>query len=209
MTAYAFKVLDVVAEPYALAPQLTARLRITGPAGRTIHAIALRCQIRVAPLRRRYDENEQAGLRGLFGEPARWGDTLKPFQWMQTNTTVPGFDGETEVDLPLPCTYDLDVIGTRYLHALGAGDMPLDFLFSGTVFLRGEAGFEVEPVPWACEAAYGLPVSVWHDMMASYFPNSGWLRVSADVLGDLTAYRTRHDLVSWDETLQRLLRGER
>jgi hypothetical protein len=208
MTAYGFEVLDIVAEPYAVAPQLTARLRITNSDGRRIHAIALRCQVRVQPQRRRYDETEQLGLRGLFGEPSRWGDTLKPFQWMQTNTTVQGFAGETEVDLPLPCTYDLDVIGTRYLHALGAGDMPLDFLFSGTVFLRGNTGFEVEPVPWACEAGYALPVSVWHDMMASYFPNSGWLRVGSDVLGELTAYRTRHDLISWDETLQRLLRAE-
>jgi hypothetical protein len=208
VTAYAFEVLDVAAEPYAVTPQLTARLRITEPAGRRIHAIALRCQVRVQPHRRRYDESEQLGLRGLFGEPGRWGDTLKPFQWMQTNTTVPGFTGKTEVDLPLPCTYDLDVIGTRYLHALGAGDMPLDFLFSGTVFLRGDTGFEVEQVPWACEAGYAMPVSVWHDMMASYFPNSGWLRVGSDVLGELAAYRTRHDLISWDETLQRLLRAE-
>ncbi|MCM4080970.1 DUF6084 family protein [Paractinoplanes hotanensis] len=208
MSAYAFEVLDVAAEPYAVVPQLTARLRITEPAGRRIHAIALRCQIRVEPQRRRYDDTEQLALRGLFGEPARWGDTLKPFQWMQTNTTVQGFTGATEVDLPLPCTYDLDVIGTRYLHAVGAGDIPLDFLFSGTVFLRGDSGFEVEQVPWVCEAQYALPVSVWHDMMASYFPNSGWLRVSSDVLGELTAYRTRHDLISWDETLRRLLRGE-
>ena len=208
MTTYAFEVLDVVAEPYAVAPQLTARLRITESAGRRIHAIALRCQVRVEPQRRRYDGTEQLGLRGLFGEPGRWGDTLKPFQWMQTNTTVQGFAGETEVDLPLPCTYDLDVIGARYLHALGAGDMPLDFLFSGTVFLRGDTGFEVEQVPWSCEAVYAMPVSVWHDMMASYFPNSGWLRVSSDVLGELAAYRTRHDLIGWDETLRRLLRAE-
>jgi hypothetical protein len=28
------------------------------------------------------------------------------------------------------------VIGTRYLHALDAGDIPLTFLFSGTGWLR-------------------------------------------------------------------------
>ena len=49
--------LDVVAEPYAAAPQLTARLRIEETTGQRVHAIALRCQVRIepqrAPLRRR------------------------------------------------------------------------------------------------------------------------------------------------------------
>jgi len=205
VTAYRFAVLDVIAEPYAVAPQLTARLRINETTGRQIHAIALRCQVRIEPQRRRYEPSEQDGLRGLFGERARWGDTLRPFQWMQATTTVPGFTGETEADLALPCTYDLDVIGTRYLYALDAGAVPLDLLFSGTVFIRGGAGFEVEPVPWACEARYAMPVAVWRQMIESYFPNSGWLRIGADVLADVAAYRARHDLISWGETLQRLL----
>ncbi|GIF00591.1 DUF6084 family protein [Paractinoplanes rishiriensis] len=205
MTSYAFSVLDVVAEPYAVAPQLTARLRIKETTGRRVHAIALRCQVRIEPQRRRYDAGEEDGLRGLFGERARWGDTLKPFQWMQANTTVQGFTGETETDLALPCTYDLDVIGTRYLHALDAGEVPLDFLFSGTIFTRGTSGFEVEQVPWACEARHRLPVTVWREMIAAYFPNSGWLRIGSDVLADLAAFRARHDLISWDETMQRLL----
>jgi hypothetical protein len=205
MSSYRFTVLDVVAEPYAVAPQLTARLRVEETTGRRIHAIALRCQVRVEPQRRRYDGPEQDALRGLFGERERWADTLKPFQWMQTNTTVQGFTGGTETDLALPCTYDLEVIGTRYLHALGAGDVPLNFLFSGTIFTRGESGFEVEQVPWACEAGYALPVAVWQRMIHSYFPNTGWLRIGSDVLAELAAFRARHDLVSWDETMHRLL----
>jgi hypothetical protein len=205
VTDYRFAVLDVAAEPYAVAPQLTARLRIEETTGRRIHAIALRCQVRIEPQRRRYDGGEEDGLRGLFGERSRWGDTLKPFLWMQANTTVQGFTGGTETDLALPCTYDLDVIGTRYLHALDAGDAPLDFLFSGTIFTRGGSGFEVEQVPWACEARYAMPVAVWREMIASYFPNSGWLRVGSDVLAELAAFRARHDLISWDETMRRLL----
>ena len=206
MTAYRFKALDVFAEPYAVAPQLTCRLRIEETTGRRIHAIALRCQVRIEPQRRRYDsDEEELLLRGLFGERARWGDTLKSFQWMQADATVQGFTGSTETDLALPCTYDLEVIGTRYLHALDAGDVPLNLLFSGTVFVRGGAGFEVEQVPWACEARYALPVSVWRDMVAAFFPNSGYLRVSAEVLREVAAFRAQHDLISWDETLQHLL----
>jgi hypothetical protein len=206
MGAYTFAVLDVTAEPYAVAPQLTARLRITST-GPRVHAIALRSQVRIEPQRRRYTGGEEAALRGLFGERERWGETLKSLLWMQANTTVQGFTGSTETDLALPCTYDLEVIGSRYLHALDAGEVPLNLLFSGTIFNRGESGFEVEQVPWACEARYSMPVSIWRDMIDSYFPNSGFLRVSADVLKELTAYRARHDLISWDETVQRLLGG--
>jgi hypothetical protein len=206
VTGYRFTVLDIAAEPYAIAPQLTARLCIEETTGRRVHAIALRCQVQIEPRRRTYGPGEQTALRALFGERERWADTVKPLLWMQTHTTVQGFTGRTETDLALPCTYDLDVIGTRYLHSLDAGDLPLDLLFSGTVFLRGGTGFEVDQVPWACEARYELPVAVWRRMIDLYFPNSGWLRISSDVLDDLAAYRTRHDLTGWDETIRRLLR---
>jgi len=205
MSRYRFTVLDVVAEPYAVAPQLTARLRIEETTGQRIHAMALRCQVRIEPQRRRYGDKEETGLRGLFGERARWADTLKPFLWMQCNTTVQGFTGGTEAELALPCTYDLDVVGTRYLHALDAGDVPLTLLFSGTVFTRGSAGFGVEQIPWDCEARHQLPVSVWRQMIASYFPNTGWLRVDSDVLDRLAEYRSRHGLTSWEETIEKLL----
>jgi hypothetical protein len=205
MSEYRFTVLDVVAEPYAMAPQLTARLRIEETTGQRVHAIALRCQVRIEPQRRRYDPAEQDRLRGLFGERERWVDTLKPFQWMQCHTTVQGFTGRTEADLALPCTYDLEVIGSRYLHALDAGDVPMTFLFSGTVFTRGSTGFGVEQVPWSCEARHNLPVAVWRQMIESYYPNTGWVRIGSDVLTALAAYRARHGLVSWDETMQKLL----
>jgi hypothetical protein len=205
VSEYRFTVLDMVAEPYAVSPQLTARLRIDETTGQQIHAIVLRCQVRIEPQRRRYERAEQDGLRGLFGERERWVDTLKPFLWMQCNTTVQGFTGWTEVDLALPCTYDLEVIGTRYLHALDAGDVPLTFLFSGTVFTRGSTGFGVEQIPWACEARHVLPVAVWRQMIASYYPNTGWLRVGSEVLAELADYRSRHGLISWDETMHKLL----
>jgi len=201
-------VLDMFAEPYAVAPQLTARLRIEERTGQVIHAVALRCQVRIEPQRRHYDTAEQDALRGLFGERDRWVDTLKPFLWMQCNTTVQGFTNATEVDLVLPCTYDFDVTGSRYLHALDAGDMPLNLLFSGTVFTRGSNGFGVQQIPWDCEARYELPVSVWRQMMTSYFPGSGWIRLDQDVLDLLADYRARHGLMTWEETVRALLAAE-
>jgi len=202
---YQFSVLDVFAETYAVAPQLTARLRIEERTGQTIHAVALRCQVRIEPQRRRYEAAEEEALRGLFGDRERWVDTLKPFLWMQCNTTVQGFTGATDVDLVLPCTYDFDVIGSRYLHALDAGTVPINLLFSGTVFTKGINGFGVQQVPWDCEAPYNLPVSVWRAMIESYFPNTGWIRLDHDVLTRFADYRARHGLMTWEETVQALL----
>jgi hypothetical protein len=205
MSTYAFRVLTIVAEPYAAAPQLTARLRIEETTAQVVHAIALRCQVRIEPQRRGYDEADETGLRALFGDRDRWSQTLKPFLWMHCSTTVQGFTGATEVDLPLPCSYDFDVVGSRYLHALGEGTVPLSLMFSGTVFTKGLAGFGVEQVPWDCDAAYALPVSVWRQMMDFYYPNSGWLRLDRDVLEELADYRARHGLTTWEETITGLL----
>jgi hypothetical protein len=205
MSSYEFTVVDIFAEPYAATPQLTARLRIRESSGQTIHAIALRCQVRIEPQRRRYDEADETGLRALFGERDRWAQTLKPFLWMQCSAMVQGFTGITEVDLPLPCTYDFEVTGSRYLHGVGTGDIPLALLFSGTVFTRGSHGFGVQQVPWDCEADYALPVAVWRQMIASYFPNSGWIRLDQDVLTSLADFRSRHGLTTWEETVQTLL----
>ncbi len=48
---------------------------------------------------------------------------------------VPGFTSVTETELPVPCTYDLEVASARYLQALDDGTIPLLLLFSGTVFI--------------------------------------------------------------------------
>ncbi len=205
MSAYEFTVVDLFAEPYAAAPQLTARLRIQESSGQTIHAIALRCQVRIEPQRRRYEEADESGLRALFGDRDRWVDTLKPFLWMQCNAMVQGFTGITEVDLALPCTYDFEVTGSRYLHAVGDGTIPLTLLFSGTVFTKGANGFGVQQVPWDCEASYRLPVTVWQQMIASYFPNTGWIRLDHEVLAALADFKARHGLTTWEETVQDLL----
>lgn len=208
MSGYTFTLLDVFAEPYAAVPQLTARLRIEEATGQVVHAIALRCQVRIEPQRRGYTTADESGLRALFGDRDRWADTLKPFLWMQCSTTVQGFTGATEVDLPLPCTYDFDVVGSRYLHAVGEDTVPLSFLFSGTVFTRGSNGFGVEQVPWDSDTRYAMPVTVWKQMIDLYYPNTAWIRMDRDQLEILADYRSRHGLTTWEETVQRLLAHE-
>jgi hypothetical protein len=202
---WTFTVLDIAATPYAAAPELTARLRVETASVVQVHAVALRCEVQIEPQRRRYDMDDAVGLRALFGDRDRWSQTLKPFPWMQSHTTVQGFTGSTDAELALPCTYDFDITGSRFLHAVGAGTVPLALLFSGTAFVRGAEGLAVERIPWDSEARYDMPVQVWREMLESYFPRSGWIRLEHDVLSALGDYRSRLGLVSWEEAVTRLL----
>jgi hypothetical protein len=200
-----FAVTDVVPEPYAAAPNLLARLRIEEATGEPVHALALRAQVRIEPQRRRYDDAEEQALLDLFGERARFGQTLKPFAWLHASTVAQGFTGSTETDLVLPCTYDFEVSGTTYLHALRDGQIPLLFLFSGSVFSRGATGFSVTQVPWDHEARYRLPVRVWRDLMEAHFPGSEWLRMHRDTVDALARFRHVRGLTSWDDAVAALL----
>ncbi len=204
-SSWQFAVDDITVDTYAATPQLLASLTIRETTGERVHAIALRCQVRIEPQRRGYDDKETTALRGLFGDRERWSDTLRPFLWLQCNTMVQGFSGETEVSLPLPCTYDFDITGSRYLHALGAGRIPLTLMFNGTVFTNGERGFGVEQIPWDAEARYDLPVGVWHELIDAHFPGSGWIRLEHDAIAELEEFRSRHGLISWEETVAHLL----
>ncbi|GAA1500409.1 DUF6084 family protein [Kitasatospora kazusensis] len=204
MTEFSFACTGVSADRYAAGPTLVFRLRITATPGTRVHAIALRCQLRIEPAKRGYRPAEAACLGDLFGERARWGSTLLPIQFAQVSLVVPGFTGETEIDLPVPCTYDLEVAPTRYFDALAEGEAPLLMLFSGTAF-TGPGGFQVEPVPWDREASFRLPVAVWREMVEQHFPGCGWLRLPRDTMDALLAFRSRRALPSWEATVRELL----
>ena len=195
MSDLAITCVDVRADRYAAVPTLVFRLRITESTGVRVHAIALRCQIRIEPVRRRYDDGEAERLLELFGETPQWGESLKPMQFASVGVVVPSFTGETEVDVPVPCTYDFEVGAAKYLHALSGGEVPMLLLFSGTAFRRTDDGrFEVEQVPWSLESRYRVPVAVWRELMDRFFPAGGWIRVHRDTLDALQRFKARNAL---------------
>jgi hypothetical protein len=200
-----FECLEAVAERHAAVPTLRLRLRVRETTGAVVHTAALRCQVRIEPHRRDYAAGESDLLTYLFGDPSRWGETLKPMQLVTVATILPGFTGTTDVDVPVPCSYDLEVAAGKYLHALTGGEVPLLLLFSGTVFVKGGNGFQVEPVPWDREAEYRLPVRVWREVMDHYFPASGWLRLRRDTLDALLRYKAERAIPTWDEALVALV----
>jgi hypothetical protein len=207
MTGLSFTVVDVAPEPYAVTPILTARVAISVPGDEPVRAIALRCQVRIDPVRRGYSDDEAVGLVDLFGPRERWATTQHTFLWQHSAAMVPGFTGATEIALPLECTYDFEVTAAKYLQALRDGVVPLQFLFSGTVFTAGQRGFSVQQVPWDCEERYAMPVSVWRDLIRQHYPNSGWVRLAHDTVAALTEYKSAHALLSLDDAVTELLAG--
>jgi Family of unknown function (DUF6084) len=193
------------AERFSVVPALTLSLRISETTGQSVDAIALRCQIRIEPQRRRYSGTEAGRLHDLFGDTSRWADTLKPLQFAMVSVMVPGFSGSTGLDLPVPFSYDLEIASTRYWASLDDGEVPLLLLFSGTVFTTVGGRLQVQQVPWSKEISCGLPVRVWREAVDAHFPDRAWVTMSHETLDELIRYKTRHALPTWDATLRALL----
>jgi uncharacterized protein DUF6084 len=193
-------------EAWSAGPAVLLHLRITETTGTPVHAIALRCQIRIEPIRRRYDDAEAEALFELFGERARWGETLKPLQLAYVTQMVPSFTGSTKVDLRLPCSYDVEVAAHKYLAGLQDGAAPLLLLFSGTIFTGGPGGIAVVPVAWQKETSYPMPVDAWRGAMDQHFPGTAWLRLRRETFDELHRYRVAQGLLGVDEAIEQLLK---
>src|SRR5262245_54952533 len=210
-----FQVEGAQPERAAAAPLLLFKLRVTervalGVPPTPVHAVALRCQLRIEPARRRYGPGEQERLLDLFGTPERWGQTLRPMLWTHAGVVVRPFAGATEVDLPVPCSYDFSLAATRYFDALEGGEIPLCFLFSGTIFYEGAGGrLQVAQVPWDREAYFRLPAATWKALMDLHYPSSAWLCLRKDVFDRLSEYRSLHGLATWEQALEALLAQEK
>lgn len=207
MPDLSFQVEGAEAVPFAASPTLIFKLRIAGKdAEEAIHTVALRCQIQIEAARRRYTAGEQERLLDLFGEPERWGQTLRSMLWTHASVIVTPFTGSTVVELPVPCTFDFNVAAAKYFAGLEDGEVPLILLFSGTVFYEdGEAGLQVAQIPWDREAQYRLPVKIWKEMMDLYYPNTAWLCLRRDVFDRLYGYKSRRGLPTWEGVIERVL----
>jgi hypothetical protein len=204
MVDLGFEVQGARAVTAALSPLLSLQLRVTS--AEPVAALALRCQVHIEVTLRRYGAAEQARLLDLFGEPRRWGQTLRTLFWTQTGVDVRGFSGSTVVDLPLPCTFDFNVAATKYFYALESGDVPLRLLFSGMIFYTTpEGALQIVPVPWEKEAAFRLPVRTWREMMDHHYADSAWLCLPRDVFDRLYQYKSARGLPTWEQALDSLL----
>jgi Family of unknown function (DUF6084) len=206
----AFAVRGAQRVPYTAAPTLGFALEITCPGGQAIRSILLDTQIQIAAARRAYDDASHERLFELFGPPEGWGRALHTLLWTRITRVVPPFTGSTVITLEVPCSYDLEVAASRYFDALGDdGAVPLEFLFSGTLFYGGAEGqLQTARISWEQEALTRLPVATWRATMDQHFPGSAWLRLGKERFDRLAAYRSRHALSTWDDVLDALMAGE-
>jgi hypothetical protein len=191
---------------FAAVPSILFKLRIENLEEEAVRSVALNTQVRIAAAQRHYDAAEQERLLEVFGEPSRWGNTLRSLLWTHTVLQIPPFSGSTIMDMPVTCTYDLEVVAGKYFYALEDGEVPLEFLFSGTVFYAGEGGgLQVARISWEKEADYRLPVRVWKEMMEHYFPNSAWIRLRKDTFDQLYDYKVRMGFPTLEAAVEGLL----
>ena len=206
----AFRVAGAAPVQHAAAPTLRFALRVDSLDGERIRAILLDAQIRIAARGRSYDGAAVERLFDLFGPKEAWGSTLRTLLWARSTLVVPDFTGSTTVDLDVPCSYDLDVVATRYFDALDGGEVPLEFLFSGSVFYARENGMlQTARLSWEQEAAYRLPVAVWKETLERHFRGTAWLRLPKASFDRLVAYKTRHGFLRWEDAVDALLAEDR
>lgn len=203
-------VTGVAAEPYAAVPTLAIQLAVTETTGEAVEGISLHCQIRIEATKRRYSPSEKDDLKDLFGEPDRWSQTVRSLLWTHADANVPPFSGTATTTLLVPCTYDFEVVATKYMSALADGVIPLTLLFSGTIFYRDDEGrVQITQMSWNTEAAYPLPVAVWRELMEMYYPGSAWIRMDRETFDALHRYKIANGVPTWEGVVERLLRAAR
>lgn len=204
MTKLQFSVATASADSRAISP--TVRLHMQARAeGDPIAALALRARIQIEPSLRNYAPDEEQGLESLFGARERGARWITPLQWNEASTVVGAFDGQTEFDLRIPCTYDAHVTSSKYLTALKGGEIPVRIFFNGTIFRGAASGFQAEMLPWDLDCTARIPLQTWQDAMDECFPDQTWIRVDRATFDALTRYRASRALRDWDSTLTDLL----
>ncbi len=189
-----FDILSAEIKPYAVAPTIIFKLKITNKIEKEeVYAASLKTQIRIDAMHRKYEQDTKARLLEVFGAPERWGQTLKSLYWKQITIPVPRFTGETVIDIPLECSEDMSASVGKYMHAVEEGPVPLAFIFNGSIFYNGhEKNVQVKQLPLDKEAVYALPIEKWDNLLESYFPDSKWLRVSNKIFDKLNAYKAKN-----------------
>ncbi len=191
-----FTVESAEPEPHAAAPLLIFKLRIAEAAAAneptTIPAIALRCQIRIEPTRRRYAADEQERLLDLFGERERWGQTLRSTLWTHASVVVPPFTGRHDRRPPGPlfvrlqCGRDQVFPRTRRWRGPALPAVQRHDLLHGPMKAISRSARS----PGKKRPTFRLPVSVWKDMMELYYPKCAWLCLGRDAFDRLYRFKS-------------------
>jgi hypothetical protein len=201
-----FQILGAEVVRLAAVPTLAFAAHVTEPTGREVYTMSIRAQLMIQPARRQYDDETRALLVEMFGPPERWANTTTAFIWKEIDVLVPRFTGATTFKIPLTCTYDMELAAVKYFYSLPDGEVPLQFNFTGTIFYQGPEGrMQIAQVPWDCGAEFRMPVEVWKEMAAQYYPYSNWVTMHSDTFAKLAARKAERGVTTFDETILTLL----
>lgn len=205
MPELTFAVESVAPMKGSATPVLLFRLRVVNAGAEEIHSVALNCQFQIEAAARSYSATEKSSLGDLFGEPERWGSTVKPLFWTSLTATVSSFHGSTIVDLRVPCSFDFNIAATKYFHAVEDGEIPIVIFFSGTIFYIAEHGLQIAPIAWSKQANCRIPAETWKELMRLHYPNTAWLNLRQDVFDRLYHYKVRNGLPTWEQMMEHVL----
>jgi hypothetical protein len=208
-----FRVATAEVDHTAATPQINFKLQVSvrdtlGHVDARIAGGILRAMIRIEPTRRQYAPDSRERLRDLFGADDLWGKSVRGLVWTTASIVLPSFERETAIDVPAPCSFDFNIAATKYFAALDDGEVPLTFLFSGTIFYTSFDGRpQVAPIAWDKEAGYRLPVAVWRETIDRFYPNAAWLCLERNLFDRLLNYKTQQKCPTWEQAIRSLLQA--
>ncbi len=201
-----FAVLGARPVKYAAAPMLTIDLQVSEADGREVYMVALTIQLMIEPARRSYDDTTRERLVELFGAPERWAVTTRSLVWAKLDVLVPAFTGTTTVTVPIACHYDLELAAAKYLDSLPDGQAPLALHFNGMIYYPApDGGLQMVLIPWSKSIDFRMPVSVWRDTIAHYYPGTAWIAVRSQTFDALQKAKLDRGLATLDACIADLL----
>ena len=165
-----------------------------------VHCLALRIQIRIEPLKRRYSDAKAERLVDLFGERARWGDTMKPHAVRQRRragaaaspvrrTSTCPCRSPTTSRWPPPSSST----ASRTARSRCSSSSPARCSSRVRPGSRRRAGALAQG---GLLSAAGQGVAGAMDL---HFPDSTWLRLRRDTLRHLQRYKSRLAVPTWED----------
>lgn len=204
-----FAVVGARPVKYAAAPMLSLDLQVSETTGAQVYMVALSIQLMIEPARREYDDTTRERLVELFGEPERWAVTTRSLVWSKLDVLVPAFTATITVTVPIACHYDLELAAAKYLHALPDGEAPLALHFNGMIYYRGDdGGLQIVLIPWSKSIDFRMPVSVWQETIAHYYPGTAWIAVRAQTYDALQRAKLERGLATLDACISALLQHD-
>ena len=129
--------------------------------------------------------------------------------WSQLDVVVPAFTGSTTVSVPIACHYDLELAAAKYLHSLPDGIAPLALHFNGMIYYPTEnGGLQMVLIPWSKSIDFRMPVSVWQETIAHYYPGTAWIAVRNDTFEALQREKLTRGLATLDACVTELLNDD-